>query len=199
MSAVANAIVEAQDKVDRHQIDILRHFFDPDGRPVSVKVALPTGQPVPAGQRASPTGPIDASAKVPAGAPDRATGEDVRILSVPLLTLVPTNLLQIKEFLVSFEVELGELSLPRPAGAPGAPMAPVSAGAPLGVPQIANATADQGSRLFEPVPPSPALTVGLQASTQASKGTMARISMKLEALPQPEGIARLIQHLNRTF
>jgi hypothetical protein len=34
MSAVANAIVDAQDKVDRHQIEVLRHFFDPAGRPV---------------------------------------------------------------------------------------------------------------------------------------------------------------------
>jgi hypothetical protein len=172
MSAVANAIVDAQDKVDRHQIEVLRHFFDPAGRPVSVKVALPG-----LGRTPGPT--------------DGADGDNAQILSVPLLALVPMNLLQIKEFQVSFEVELGELSLRDGGSAEHAPTEPARAGAPLGVPRITGATDDNGSRLFEPLPPSPSLTVGLQASTSTSRGAMARVTMKLEALPQPEGMARL--------
>lgn len=216
MSAVANAVLDAQDKVERHQIESFRHFFDPKGRPVSVKVALPWPGPTPqpkteakptskgseADSALAPTKELSPSKEnVGPAKEDReaALDAEAQILSVPLLALVPTNLLQIKEFNVSFEVELGELDFSEPSRAEHAQTHPIAAGAPLGVPQITGAAADEGSRLFEPFQPSPSLTVGLQTSTTAARGAMARVTLKLEAQPQPEGLSRLIQHLNRTF
>jgi hypothetical protein len=84
IEALAGAVIEAQDRIERHQIANLKSYFDGNDRPVSFIVKLPSIHP--------------------------QAGEDYEdYYRAPLLPLVSTNLLKIKDVEVSFDAELGEL------------------------------------------------------------------------------------------
>ncbi len=83
IEAIANAVIGAQDKVERYQISNIRRFFDENNRPVGVEVRMPK-----------------------LGGED---GEEVSI-RVPLLALVTQSRLSIKDVEVSMDIEIGELT-----------------------------------------------------------------------------------------
>jgi hypothetical protein len=170
ISAVAGAVIEAQDKVHLHQIALIRHYFDATGRPICLGIKLPT---------------------VKSGEP----GDGYDHLNVPLLSIVPANLLQISEFQVAFDVELGDLATAGRPTAGGGAAAPVSEGAPFGV--AGHYPTSPALELVSSLPPG--LTVGLQSSTPAAKGPMAHMTVKVEGKAPSEGMARLIQQLNARF
>ncbi len=83
IEAIANAVIGAQDKVERYQISNIRRFFDDNNRPVGVEVTLP---------------------KMAA-----RDGEEIT-LRVPLIALVGATRLSIKDVEITMDVELGELT-----------------------------------------------------------------------------------------
>lgn len=193
IGSVAGAIVEAQGVVERHFLDLIGRYFDSNGRPISFDIKLP-----------KPQSTAPASPQTGDGPPPSAADADYVQLGVPLLSLVESNLLAIKEMTVDLDVELGDvISGPGAAGATGAP-----SGAPRDVPAMSvgsdPAAADMpdaersplaASALLRPRP-AMGLSVGIGGRTDAS-GPTARISIKVEAKPVSEGLLRLLTQLNK--
>ena len=96
ISALSGAVVQAQDAIEQHQLDLLSRHFDSDGRPISLEIMLPN-------TTASPS------------------AENYQVISVPRLSLVEANFLRISEFAVEFDVELGDLGLATADGSPASP------------------------------------------------------------------------------
>jgi hypothetical protein len=189
IGSVAGAIVDAQGVVERHFLDLVGRYFDSNGRPISFDIKLPKPQSV-----AASSWQADEALSSPGG-------DDYVQLGVPLLSLVESNLLAIKEMTVDLDVELGDIitSGPDAASAPGAP-----GGAPRDVPAMsldgdpapgAERSPLAASALLRPRP-AMGLSVGIGGRTDAS-GPTARISIKVEAKPVSEGLLRLLTQLNK--
>ena len=86
VEAIAGAVIHAQDRVERHQTSIIRNYFDEDGRPLSVRLRVPSLRE-------------DA---------DEFSEEE---LVAPLLAIVGTSRLAIEELEISTTVTLGDLTL----------------------------------------------------------------------------------------
>ena len=84
IEGLAGAVVEAQRRIESHQIKNFRSFFDKDNRPEKIDILVPSLHP-------------------------EAKGKDVRY-RVPLLPLVASSLLRIKEVEISFDADLVRLS-----------------------------------------------------------------------------------------
>jgi len=80
IEGLAGAVVEAQQRIETHQINNFLNFFDEDRRPKKLDILVPSLHP-------------------------DADGEDVRY-RVPLLPLVASSLLRIKEVEISFDTDL---------------------------------------------------------------------------------------------
>jgi len=80
IEGLAGAVVEAQDRIEQRQIEIFESFFNKYGRPKKFDV------------------------RVPSLHPDRM-GEEVRY-RVPLLPLVASSLLRIKDVEISFDTDI---------------------------------------------------------------------------------------------
>jgi hypothetical protein len=93
VEAIANAVVRAQDQVERHQTSLLRAYFDGDGRPLSVKLRVQSLR-------------------------DDSDEFGEEILVAPLIALVGRTTLSIKELEISTKVTLGDLSEIARAGKP---------------------------------------------------------------------------------
>jgi hypothetical protein len=88
IEAMASAVVEAQSRIEQHQIANIARYFDKTNKPLSVDLQLPNLSP------------------------NAAEDETHRTVSVPLIALVHGNQLKIKELEIGFDVELGEFSIP---------------------------------------------------------------------------------------
>jgi len=80
IEGLAGAVVEAQQRIETHQINNFLDYFDEDRRPKKFDILVPSLHP-------------------------DAKGEDVRY-RVPLLPLVASSLLRIKEVEISFDTDL---------------------------------------------------------------------------------------------
>ena len=80
IEGLAGAVVEAQNRIETHQINNFLSFFDKDKRPKKLDILVPSLHP-------------------------EKQGEDVRY-RVPLLPLVASSLLRIKEVEISFDTDL---------------------------------------------------------------------------------------------
>jgi len=80
IEGMAGAVVEAQQRIETHQITNFLNFFDEDNRPKKLDVLLPSLNPA-------------------------AEKADV-LYRVPLLSLVASSLLRIKEVEISFDTDL---------------------------------------------------------------------------------------------
>lgn len=122
--AIAGAVVDAQDKVQRFQIATVRGYFDENNRPKAVDVRLPS-----LAQDSAP--------------------EDERLVHVPLLSLVGAHLLNIKDVAIEFEVGLGAVDAdeadPAPAGATDEAATGAAHRKSLGVDMDASRTRDSGT------------------------------------------------------
>jgi len=103
-----------------------------------------------------------------------AAPEDERLVHVPLLALVGAHLLKIKDVAVEFEVGLGAAE-----EEPDAPDASKADG-PL-----------SGASRHK------TLGVDLNTASRHGAGTMARVTLKVEACTPSDGMARLVQHLDK--
>jgi hypothetical protein len=83
VTSLANAVMEAQTRVEHFQIAALRSYFHPDGKPMTMPVKLPPNS--------------------------QSQGEREVALDVPVIALVGANVLRIKEFDIEFAVHLHEV------------------------------------------------------------------------------------------
>ncbi len=182
ITAVAGAVVEAQDQVELHQAEILGRYFDDKGRPKCLPLLLPST----------------------ASGSSETEGTPV---ALPFIAAFGANLLRITEVAIEFQVELGDLTVPAPRadmlGMPGAASGGPRVDVPdIGLPGTARLGLDPDKSDARSVTPTPRtsanLTVGLQP-TSASSTTKTSIKMKVESQPQSEGLARLISRISQTF
>jgi hypothetical protein len=81
IEGLAGAVVEAQRRIEQHQIDNLRLFFDDDDRPTTINILVPSLHP------------------------HAKSDEDV-VYRVPLLPIVASSLLRIKDVEITFDADL---------------------------------------------------------------------------------------------
>lgn len=151
IEALAGAVIEAQDRIEQHQIANLGSYFDENNRPKSVLLRLPSLQP---------------------GAQEGS--ED--LYRAPLLPLVATNMLRIKDVEISFDVDLG------------APSDEEAAAAPEG--DASTLWRDALGRVKKSV----------QVHTRGplvGKRSSAHVVLRVEGTEPTEGAARLISQLNQ--
>ena len=196
VGSVAGAIVDAQGLVERHFIEQVSHYFDSEGRPLSLALKIP---------RASSSSP-----------------DNYQQVGVPLLSLVESTMLAIKDLRIELEVELGSVTdnpaLPALAAqaqtAPVAAAAPLagpgfrSAGAPIDVPLAgrtpmasadppAPAAAPAPSAMAQSAPSPPAKLLQLGIGARQDSAPRARLTINVSAQPPSEGMLRLLTQLNK--
>nr|WP_137677326.1 DUF2589 domain-containing protein [Parerythrobacter lutipelagi] len=136
VGSVAGSIVDAQAQVERHFIEQVSRYFDKDGKPLCLAIKMPR-----------------------AGGSSSENEADYNQIGVPLLSLVESSMLAIKDLRIDLDVELGSIvggedpevveaavapemdnamAAPMTAPEPVAAQVPpfVTAGAPIDVPQI---------------------------------------------------------------
>ena len=161
IEALAGAVIEAQDAIEKHQISNLASYFSPVNS---------------ADNPADPSGPFRPKRivlRVPSLRPDAGENEEDEY-QAPLLSLVSTNQLKIKDVEISFDVDMGILT----EGDAGAkPPEGGSAGNPAARKSV---SVDMGGGLLK------------------RKGGNIHVVLRVEGGEPTEGAARLINHLNQT-
>jgi hypothetical protein len=163
IEALANSVTEAQDRVERFQIANLSRYFDENQRPVRVEM------------------------RVPSLRPSAAAGEE-DVVTVPLLALVGTVRLAIKDVEISMEVDIGDLTSLDGREQSGS----------------AAERADKGT-----LPPTEkswgwgtpfrrkGLTVDVQSPRSKDQPAMAKVTLRVASQEPTEGLARLLLLLNQ--
>ncbi len=152
IEALAGAVIEAQDHIEQHQISNLLGYFDSNNRPRSLVVRLPSINPQ-AGE----------------GSED--------LYRAPLLPLVSTNLLKIRDVEITFDVDLGQLT-EEPAG------------------EVAKAGAEEGP--LESEAPRKNILVDMAGGLARKKGGNIHVVLRVEGAEPTDGVARLMNHLAQT-
>lgn len=212
VSALSGAVVQAQDNIEKYQLEQLGQFFDREGRPDSIQVMLP-------------------KLGVPKGE------EDYTVLVVPRMALVQPTLLSISEFQISFDVELGDLGGAADGGEPqpspdggadvaGPPGNDVAAAPRAGLvsrisrlfgarrvvpdigprqrvavsgamPQLSDGRVPVRETVATAPPPPPEISVGI--GPKNTSAITAKAFLKIAVQPVSDGMVRLLNHLNKTF
>lgn len=149
IEAIAGAVVDAQDRIEQHQISHLSDFFDEDNRPKSVVIRMPSMHP-------------------------EADENDEDLYRAPILPLVSTNVLRIKEVEITFDADIGPL---------------IEGDAPDG-----DATSEPGWK-GKPASARPHLRVD---PASAGKGGSVHVVIRVEGSEPTDGAARLMNHLSQT-
>lgn len=177
VEALANAVISAQHRLSQHQINNVRHFFDDKNRPVSVDIRTPSLHP-------------DSE-------PDEDGNHPDEIHRIPLITLVQNNQLVIKEFDVSFDATLGNLTRSEQDVKGKRNRGDKRSG--RGADDDSGASGDESDRSWMAGGLADEMSVDPEPSARGGKGPTARISMHVEAADPPEGMARLIDRLVKTI
>ncbi|MGD8909951.1 MAG: DUF2589 domain-containing protein [Chromatiales bacterium] len=148
IASMANAVIEAQDRIEQHQIANIKRYFDSDNRPVSVHLRMPSLHP-------------------------DAGEDDMERLRVPLLALVSSNQLKIKEVEISFDAEIGEFDEGEVEEDPAKP----------------KQWKDKGA--------IKAVKVDMRSGVLKRDRKSAHVVLKVEGGEPTEGMARLIHELNK--
>lgn len=162
IEALAGAIIEAQDRIEQHQIANLSSYFDEDNRPKSVLIRLPSIHP-------------------------QAAEGDEDLYRAPLLPLVSTNLLKIKDVELSFDVDLGEVAgdlSPPPTPAPAAPGSDRA--------EAQSPWRDDSANLRKKV------QVHTRSGLLGRRSSTVHVVLRVEGSEPTDGSARLINHLAQT-
>ena len=151
IEAIAGAVVDAQDRIEQHQISHLSDFFDQDNRPKSVVIRMPSLHP-------------------------EAGEDDEDLYRAPILPLVSTNVLRIKDVEITFDADIGPLiegDVPEDeqAGGPAWKGTPASA--------------------------RPQLRVDPTAGGNERKGGAVHVVLRVEGSEPTDGAARLMNHLSQ--
>lgn len=152
IEGLSGAVVEAQRRIEAHQIRNFLSFFDEDSRPITKDLILPSLHP-------------------------DDNGADVRY-RVPLLPLVASSLLRIKEVEISFDTDL--IGITEEAYGNG-----------NGEKSLQD---EEGKLPDEKVKRSIDLDIRGSGVFRKSKGT-ARVTIKVEGKEISEGMARLVDRL----
>ncbi|CAE6749489.1 DUF2589 domain-containing protein [Xanthomonas arboricola] len=154
IEALAGAVIDAQDRIEQHQMANLGAFFDEDNRPRSVLIRLPSQHP-------------------------EAGENDEDLYRAPLLPLVSSNVLRIKDVEISFDAQLGELSELDEAALPASLAAP--------------AAVDD----WHPKPPALPGQIGIDLGSNAksARHSAVHVVLRVEGSEPTEGVARLINRL----
>ncbi|CEE71724.1 conserved hypothetical protein [Xanthomonas citri pv. citri] len=154
IEALAGAVIDAQDRIEQHQMANLGAFFDEDNRPRSVLIRLPSQHP-------------------------EAGENDEDLYRAPLLPLVSSNVLRIKDVEISFDAQLGELSELDEAVVPHA----------LAVPAVVED--------WHPKPPALPGQIGIDLGSNAknARNSAVHVVLRVEGSEPTEGVARLINRL----
>lgn len=183
VEALANAVIEAQHRMQQHQINNISRFFYEDNRPITVGIRTPSVHP-------------DAEP-----AEDGTYPEDEH--TIPLLPLITPNQLTIKEMEVQFEAELGEVTEDQPPKRPRRGLVDrlKSGRKHRDEEPPESAQAEDGNHRGDWLQgaPRPVLSVGTEVSTGLRRAATAQITLKVESNEPPEGLARLIDRLVKTI
>ncbi|MCP3043038.1 DUF2589 domain-containing protein [Xanthomonas euvesicatoria] len=154
IEALAGAVIDAQDRIEQHQMANLGAFFDEDNRPRSVLIRLPSQHP-------------------------EAGENDEDLYRAPLLPLVSSNVLRIKDVEISFDAQLGELSELDETGVPDG----------LAVPSVVED--------WHPKPPALPGQIGIDLGSNAknARNSAVHVVLRVEGSEPTEGVARLINRL----
>ncbi|HYZ21444.1 MAG TPA: DUF2589 domain-containing protein [Rhodopila sp.] len=180
VTALANAVTEAQTRVERYQVAAIKSYFKEDGHPETLTIKLPR---------------LGSHADV---------GEEVT-LDVPILALVGTNVLKIREFEVDFTVQLASVgaSVPTLSGRMNNTLlrSQADAAASAAVPDATGPKPAQAAAESDPANPTfhEPLLIDLKAASAGPTGASAKVRVKVESQDQTEGVARLLNHLYSRF
>jgi hypothetical protein len=152
IEAIAGAVVDAQDRIEQHQISHLSDFFDEDNRPKSVVIRMPSMHP-------------------------EAGEDDEDLYRAPILPLVSTNVLRIKDVEITFDADIGMV---------------LEGDAPDD-----DATSQPGWK-GKPASARPHLRVGPAAGGKESKSGAVHVVLRVEGSEPTDGAARLMNHLSQT-
>ena len=152
IEAIAGAVVDAQDRIEQHQMAHLSDFFDADNRPKSVVIRMPSLHP-------------------------NAGEDDEDLYRAPILPLVSTNVLRIKDVEITFDADIGPLV----EGDPPPPDTDASAPAWKGKPSTTR----------------PQLRVDPNSGSTRSGGSV-HVVLRVEGSEPTDGAARLMNHLSQT-
>jgi uncharacterized protein DUF2589 len=152
IEGLAGAVVEAQNRIETHQINNFLSFFDKDKRPKKLDILVPSLHP-------------------------EKQGEDVRY-RVPLLPLVASSLLRIKEVEISFDTDLVGMTSDETEDSP---------------PGISTAGSENGEAAAKKLR---SINIDMRGSGVFKKkpGT-AHVVIKVEGRDISEGMARLVDRL----
>jgi hypothetical protein len=177
VTAIVSAVVEAQNQLQQTHIGELTRYFEKNGSPTLVQLQIPRTVP----ETGATTPPKTVSRT---GAPELAktTLETVVkesptiAVNVPLITLINPSQLSIQEMQITMQVDMNEIAQSMEA----ARSQPVnkSWSIPLYKPMMASST--------------------ITAKMPGDIGT-AQITIKVAADDTPEGLARLLVHLNKSL
>jgi Protein of unknown function (DUF2589) len=159
IEAIAGAVTDAQDRIEQHQMSHLSDFFDADNRPKSVVIRMPSLHP-------------------------NANEGDEDLYRAPILPLVSTNVLRIKDVEITFDADLGSLVDDEPTT--GSTTAGTSSGAET-----------RGWRV-KPQPGKRALQVDTAIGAPNRKGGSVHVVLRVEGSEPTDGAARLMNHLAQT-
>lgn len=152
IEALAGAVIEAQDNIEQHQISNLLGYFDSQNRPKSLVVRLPSIHP-----------------QAEEGSED--------FYRAPLLPLVSTNLLKIKDVEITFDVDLGQMT-EEPTG------------------QADKASANDKRQEGETSRKN--IFVDMAGVGSKNKSGSIHVVLRVEGSEPTDGAARLINHLAQT-
>ncbi len=151
VEGLAGAVVEAQRRIETHQIENFLSFFDEDKRPKTFNVLVPSLHP-------------------------DAAGKDVRY-QVPILPLIASSLLRIKEVEISFDTDLVGVQAP---------------------PDESVKSGEETQLDAENPSPRHLKSVSLDlrgGGVFRKKAAMAHVVLKIEGRDISEGMARLVDRL----
>jgi hypothetical protein len=153
IEAIAGAVIDAQDRIEQHQMSNLSDYFDEDNRPKSVVIRMPSMHP-------------------------EATEDDEDLYRAPLLPLVSTNVLRIKDVEVTFDADLGEVT----------DNTETAAGSAEG----------KSDWRKKAQPAAPSVHVDTTSGSPHRKGGSVHVVLRVEGSEPTDGAARLMNHLAQT-
>ena len=158
IEAIAGAVTDAQARIEQYQVAHLSDFFDEDNRPKSVVIRMPSMHP-------------------------QAVDGDEDLYRAPILPLVSTNVLRIKDVEITFDADLGSL-------------------VDSELPQAGTATAQtdtaSGDWRVKAQPGKRTLQVDTAVGSPSRKGGSVHVVLRVEGSEPTDGAARLMNHLAQT-
>lgn len=155
IEAMAGAVVEAQARIEQAQVAHLGDYFDENNRPKSVVIRMPSMQ-------------------------SGSSEDDEDLYRAPLLPLVPTTSLRIKDVEICFDAELGAFFEDKDKDGDG-------------IPDI-----EQGRWGFLSKARKRSVALDTEARRSDCAKNTVHVRLRVEGVEPTDGVARLTNHLAMT-